>query len=249
MVRSRAEHDLALYLVDLGLNDCQIGRIMSVPRGTIRDWRHPKYVHKTGLGERSVSCPICQDGTYDKRSYAYLLGLYLGDGCISRHPRAYRLRITLDDRYHMIIAECCAAVDEMRGHGLATLAGLTRRTGCVEVGSYWQHWPSVFPQHGPGPKHLRPIRLADWQRDVVEDYPDRLLRGLIHSDGCRALNRVNGTVYPRYQFSNNSRDIQAIFCDACDRLDIQWERSFWKTISVSRRASVGRMDQFIGPKA
>jgi hypothetical protein len=38
-------------------------------------------------------------GMNDAKSYSYLLGLYLGDGCISRHPRAWRLRIVLDDKY------------------------------------------------------------------------------------------------------------------------------------------------------
>jgi hypothetical protein len=41
----------------------------------------------------------------------YLLGLYLGDGCISAHPRGvYRLRITLDLRYPGIVEECEAAL-------------------------------------------------------------------------------------------------------------------------------------------
>ena len=29
----------------------------------------------------------------------------------------------------------------------------------------WKHWPCLFPQHGPGRKHERPIVLEDWQRD------------------------------------------------------------------------------------
>lgn len=245
MTRAIEERDLALYLVDLGLNDCQIGRVMNVPRGTIRSWRHPRYVPKTP----NRSCPICQRADLNEPSYAYLLGLYLGDGCISKHPRAYKLRINLDDRHHRVIAECCAAIDQVRGQGLATPAGLTRRVGCVEVGSYWQHWPCVFPQHGSGPKHLREIVLTAWQRRIVDAHPDLLLRGLIHSDGCRVLNRVNGSTYPRYQFTNHSLDIQGIFCDACERLKIAWTRSKWNTISVARKDSVGKMDQFVGPKA
>jgi hypothetical protein len=34
--------------------------------------------------------------------------------------------------------------------------------GYTSVVSYWKHWPCVFPQHGPGPKHRRRIELADW---------------------------------------------------------------------------------------
>lgn len=64
---------------------------------------------------------------------------------------------------------------------------------------------------------------VDWQIDIVKAHPQRLLRGLIHSNGCRVLNRVNGTGYPRYQFTNNSVDIREIFCDACDEFGVQKE--------------------------
>src|SRR5205823_2139952 len=55
----------------------------------------------------------------------------------------------------------------------------------------------LFPQYGPGPKHLRTIQLVDWQADLVREQPEQLLRGLIHSDGSRFMNRVrvNGTTY------------------------------------------------------
>jgi hypothetical protein len=61
----------------------------------------------------------------------------------------------------------------------------------------WGEWPAVFPQHGPGRKHERPIVLARWQRDITESYCESFVRGLIHSDGCRfvARQRKNGRVY------------------------------------------------------
>jgi hypothetical protein len=58
---------------------------------------------------------------------------------------------------------------------------------------------------------VHPIVLADWQHAVVDRHPERFLRGLIHSDGCRTVNRFktrlpSGRVaeyeYPRYFFSN-----------------------------------------------
>ena len=52
----------------------------------------------------------------------------------------------------------------------------------------WQHWPCLFPQHGPGRKHHRSIVLDDWQNRIVGSDPRQLLRGLIHSDGCRTIN-------------------------------------------------------------
>ena len=47
----------------------------------------------------------------------------------------------------------------------------------------------AFPQHGPGRKHKRPIVLEAWQQAIVEAHPWQFLRGLLHSDGCRTINR------------------------------------------------------------
>ncbi len=128
--------------------------------------------------------------------------------------------------------------------------------GCIHINSYWKHWPCVFPQHGPGPKHQRSIQLHDWQQRIVSGYPHLLLRGLIHSDGCRTTNTVTRRLaagakqysYPRYMFTNESQDIMRIFCDACDRVGVTWRRMNRKTISIARRDDVDRLDLFIGPK-
>lgn len=60
-------------------------------------------------------------------SYAYLLGMYLGDGCLSKARRGvYRLRISVDLRYPAIIDECEAAIRELlprsTGPGASTRA-------------------------------------------------------------------------------------------------------------------------------
>jgi len=122
----------------------------------------------------------------------------------------------------------------------------------LNVVSYSQHWPHLFPQHGPGPKHGRRIELEPWQRRIVERHPGRLLRGLIHSDGCRVLNTIRHPkrtyVYTRYFFSNRSAEIRGIFCNACDRLGIAWRQDGPWNISVAQRRAVSTMDSHVGPK-
>ena len=80
-------------------------------------------------------------------------------------------------------------------------------------------------QHGPGPKHQRPIVLESWQeRFALDDHPQHLLCGLIHSDGYRGMNPILGGryAYPCYQFSNRSTGIA--------------------------RDDVALLDSFVGPK-
>ena len=76
-------------------------------------------------------------------------------------------------------------------------------------------------------------------------------RGTIRdwSDGSRFMNTCRNWSQPRYAFSNFSPDIKRIFTDTCDLLGLRWTTSGRKTIYVSRKADVERMDEFIGPKA
>jgi hypothetical protein len=91
--------------------------------------------------------------------------------------------------------------------------------------------------------------LVDWQQELVDRSPEPLLRGLIHSDGCRAVNTGRGGwSHPRYSFSNRSADIHAIFRGACERLGVRYTVAHPYTTYVSRKADVATLDGFIGPK-
>jgi len=151
-MRPRAEYNAALYLVQMGLNDCQIGRILGINRRTICDWRRGN-VRRSDRSFPS-SCPRCDGRQLDGASYAYLLGLYLGDGMLSLHPReVFRLRIVLDLKYPGIIGSCTRAIAVVRGDPNKKVS-LVPKIGCLEVSAYWKHWPCLFPQHGRGRKHL-----------------------------------------------------------------------------------------------
>lgn len=253
-MRPRHEYEEALRWIAWGMNDCQISRLISVPRGTIRDWRHGSraFARHAGSVASERACPRCGEQELDGLSYSYLLGLYLGDGCLSLHRRGvYRLRIVLDQRYPNIIEECARAMAAVRRtHRVPTLL---QRIGCIEVSAYWKHWICVFPQHGAGVKHRRSIRLEAWQRSLVEEYPAAFLRGLIQSDGWRGTNnvKVRGKrySYPRYQFTNYSEDIRSLFCWACDLYGVRWKQMKWNTISIARRDDVAKLDLVIGLKS
>jgi hypothetical protein len=259
-MRSLEEIGWVEGLVDAGLNDCAIARLTGLPRTTVRDWRRSRRwllrEPMAWIGQFSESCAQCGHPRhrFDRlgRRYAYLLGLYLGDGYLVHHRRGvYRLTITLDARYPGIVKECREAIQAIMPSGRV---GLQFRFGgtCAWVMNSSKQWPCLFPQHGPGKKHERKIELTDWQLDVVSRHPQLLLRGLIHSDGCRSTNTVRhgakAYAYPRYTFSNRSDDIRGIFCDTCDLIGIEWRVMNRWNISVARRASVARLDEFIGPK-
>lgn len=179
-------------------------------------------------------------------AYNYLLGQYLGDGCLSEGARGvFRLRIVTDSAYPGIIAECRRAMESVMPGGRAYLL---QRKGCVEVSMYSKHWMCLFPQHGPGRKHHRRIALSEWQESLAQRTPKSLIRGLIHSDGCRVVASDRGVPSIRYHFSNRSDDIKQIFCSALDRLGIAWTRPSARDIAVYRKAATAYLDEFVGPK-
>lgn len=250
MTRPRSDYEAAARLLDAGLSQAEAARRTGIPRSTIRDWLRK--------GPAAVPMPAALPGSscdhaldvVSEAAYAYLLGLYLGDGCISlQHRGVYRLRITLDTRYPGIIGECERAMAVV----LPNRVSRVPRPGCTEVGSSSKHWPCLFPQHGAGPKHERRILLELWQEHVgLEKYPRLLLRGLVHSDGWRgdnvAVTPRGRYRYPRYLFSNRSDDVRAIFAAGCAQLGVIPRRANRWNLSVARKDDVALFDQFIGPK-
>ncbi|MBO0835052.1 MAG: transcriptional regulator [Actinobacteria bacterium] len=225
---------------------------LGVPYFTLRYWRENP--------ARPRSCPRCaQPPTLPDPStdYAYLLGLYLGDGCISvvGDPRklVWQLRIACADAWPGLLQECARAMQAVLP---GNKVGFQQGDGCKYVRASSKHWPCLFPQHGVGRKHTRPIILEPWQQAIVDEFPGPFARGLFHSDGYRGLNRIKHSLpsgdrwyaYPRYLFVNQSADIRAMCGQALDELGVAWRYSKQNTISVARREAVARLDQFVGPK-
>ncbi|GGO02227.1 hypothetical protein GCM10010116_04300 [Microbispora rosea subsp. aerata] len=247
--------DRALRLSALGYTDRQVAALCGVSLGAVRKWRTgARRAREDEDRRRNTSCPRCHGRALDRRSYSYLLGLYLGDGHIVLCRKGvYQLSIFCSDAWPGLI--------DAAGHALAAVmptskVGLRRHTGCTEVKSSSTHWACLFPQHGPGKKHERAIVLADWQDEIVAEHPGPFARGLFHSDGYRGTNRVRRPVggedkwyeYPRYLFKNESADILRLCGETLDRLGVAWRYNKRNEISVAKRDAVARLDEFVGPK-
>lgn len=228
----------------------QVSLTSGINRSTLHEWRERGGAYADGL---RCTSPRCSDEPLVSSAYAYLLGQYLGDGCISRMGRTWVLRIATCDAYPDIRSEVVRAIHEL----VPNPVHFAPRDGCTSVQCITRKWLHLLPQHGRGRKHERAIVLEPWQQELVNLDPRPLIRGLLHSDGWRGTNWTTRTVggttkkytYPRYQFSNRSADIRGIFTDALDQLGISWRQSNQWTISIARRDAVAKLDEFVGPKS
>lgn len=245
----------AIAMVRSGSSQNQAALQLGISRAAIREWLADPVRALDPLTTHKADCPLCLgEPIADPKAYAYLLGQYLGDGCVSAMAKGvYSLRIACSDSWPGVMAETEQAMREVApGHKTYRVPA----PGCHQVMSMWKHWPCLFPQHGPGRKHERLIALAVWQREIVEAHPQELLRGLFHSDGCRLTNWTEKTVagqrkryeYPRYFFTNVSTNIVGICTDALELLDVAWRMTDERNVSVARREAVAVLDSFIGPK-
>lgn len=169
-----------LALLRDGAKNTDVARRFGVPPGTVSYWKH---VDRVKRGEPvtvrpSLLCPRCNGRDLDKASYSYLLGLYLGDGHISHYAKhkVPSLMITLDDAWPGIQDSTERALRTVFPHNATCRV---RSKGAHNIKVYFKHLDCLFPQHGPGKKHERPIVLEPWQQEIVDAHPWEFVRGLI----------------------------------------------------------------------
>src|SRR5215208_1925191 len=238
-VRSLETRNEALRLIAAGINDCEIARRLGVPRTTVRDWRKPRYVRKAP----AAHCPRCGSRSraivLEPGPYAELLGLYLGDGHITQMARSDRLRLFLDAKYPTIVAESEAVLRTVLP---ANRVGrvVAEEGRMVVLWAYSSHLTCLFPQHGEGKKHQRPVLLEPWQEELVDAAPWSFLRGCIRSDGCVFINRTGRYEYLSYDFANLSQDILDLFVATCVTVGLR-PRRYAKHIRLNRRGDVAAL--------
>lgn len=89
------QQEVAELAFALGLPDRVIARAVGLDRSTVCRWRHRGMPRLAAFDAKKASAWRPPSD----RDYSYLLGLYLGDGCVVKLPRTYVLVIALDGLY------------------------------------------------------------------------------------------------------------------------------------------------------
>lgn len=179
--------------------------------------------------------------------YAYLLGMYLGDGHILKSPswRVYRLRISIHPEQNVIEQLIKDCIIELFPNNKFSYYD---RGSYKEVGVYSKDLLKWFPQHGPGRKHDRDIVLEKWQEEIIKKFPMAFIMGLLHSDGCYFINKVGKYEYPSFQFTNKSSDIMKLFTETLDFISMHYtinkRRDNTLDCLIRKRLEVNRLLEF-----
>lgn len=213
-----------------GNNKCQIARITKIPRGTLKKWLTPNYNNRQN--KRNTYIPITNFddflNTPEKRqAYSYILAIYLCDGCISTYKtfRAPSIRFFNDSKYPINTKNWADKLKLLFPNN-SVITFKKPKANCLVVLAYSKLLLDLFPQHGKGVKHLREIKLTEWQKQIIAEYPQDFIKGCIESDGCIYEQKVGNYSYKRYSFTNKSEDIINIFLWVLSLIGINKEK-YW----------------------
>lgn len=184
--------------------------------------------------------------------YSYILGIYLGDGCLDKLKRCYRLRIFCDAQQETAQNKIIKALGKIFPNNKISKVNKALTETCTVVYAHHKNLNLLFPQHGVGKKYKRRIILHKWQEQIL--VPEQFIAGLIDSDGCRYRCKTNKRLF--YNFNQKSKDIFELFLTKAKIIGLQptWHLSKTKSkynqyiANFYKKADVDTLENICGPK-
>ncbi len=207
-------HEKIISLFESGYSDRKISMKLSIDRSTVK-----KYKNISSDNTPKTFSSIIDIDDNVKKFYAYILGLYLGDGDISKYARTYRLRLyfhSINDRD--VIERAVYSLSKLfPKNKISTYDQLHAK--CTVVSVYNSAIPELFPQHGSGKKHSRCVSLTNSQINILDKKCSKfLLAGLHDSDGSFYLEANR----ERFMFANTSIDIINLYKELLELYNIHY---------------------------
>lgn len=121
--------------------------------------------------------PLYLAGNHEE--LAYLVGIYLGDGCLIQSSRTELLDIACDTKYRGLTERFADLVGRVFGKSPAVHKD--RASNCVHIRLYGRGISSILGFE-PGPKHGRDLCIPMWIKTNTS-WSKWCLRGLFETDG------------------------------------------------------------------
>lgn len=234
------------------LSDYKVSELLGIRRPSIQRWRHEykKFSENflSNVGRQGKPKPVINKKEIPSKSYAYLLGMYLGDGHITQGKGKKHAILVITQNLDDDIA-----INDIKRHMANIFSYVTpyvhkkkNANACdIRIGCNQNVLP-LFPQHGRGAKHKRKIELTNWQKDHIRKEPWAFIKGLLHSDGSKFYNKCNKTW--TWEFKNKSQDIIDIFKWACDLVDLYYTYGKKGSVCFYKKEYVSILNEKVGEK-
>lgn len=266
--KSREAYLNVLKLNAEGKRICDIVRITGIGRSCVNNWinrkQKPKFVTAIEIPSNPIDFLRYLNNNIDdslrNSTYSFILGMYLGDGCIARNTRTKQLTIALDKKYNILNEYVIESFNILFGRQALVIdrsvdRGQKTRSNSIDVRYSSINIGLIFPHEGVGAKHLRHIELAEWQKEIID--PVSIVKGLIYSDGSYFYSRSNKTY--NYTFVNTSIDIINILEYYLKKLGIVYNKhtkhslgakgtAYKIHLNVNRKLDVIKLHGMIGDK-
>ena len=175
---------------------CRVFGISDTTRRRIRD--------RLGLAKRPLG-GVSKNYTTNyphTRESAYLMGVALGDGDISKLPRTLRLRLYCDSKYPNLVEKWRKTCESVFGNRSVISSHQSAKCKIVSV---YSNRLKEFPwEPRTGKKCDQDVSIPQWIKD--EGFMRECVLGLFESDGCEYMHRNKGEKrgYRMFMFANAS---------------------------------------------
>ncbi|RJQ35211.1 hypothetical protein C4568_01160 [Candidatus Parcubacteria bacterium] len=139
----------------------------------------------------------------EKVALAYIVGVALGDGNLSKVSRAIRLRITCDTKYSGVSEEIQKNLKMILPNNRISIVRVPGKNTFHNISIYSNKLSELMPwKVGLGTKYAQKARVPDWIKCNTV-YMSACLRGLIQTDGSIYEDRG----YRMINFTNQTQEL------------------------------------------
>lgn len=151
----------------------------------------------------------------DKNLQAYIIGVALGDGNLSKMVRSTRLRITCDNKYPKLMGKITESLQLLLPENKVGL--VKRKRNCTDIYVYSNHLENLLGwKSNEGSKFKQRITIPEWIKHKAQ-YKIACLRGLIETDGSIYTDRG----YKMVNFTSNILSLASDVTDLIASLDFK----------------------------
>jgi hypothetical protein len=138
---------------------------------------------------------------------AYFMGVFAGDGCLTRTGRSCKLLISCDQSHPYLIEEYTALLTRITGK--TAKQRKHKNANCVEIYVYGIDLPNSLALP-VGNKNTNGFVVPDWIYSA-DEYLKMFLKGLIETDGGVYKTFKNGGWYTYVHFVQKNTEVQKAF--------------------------------------